>query len=54
MVFTFELGKTASVNFSTVWQYVESVTATDPKTVTFKLKTSPYNPNMVKNYLSTV
>src|SRR5690348_14461290 len=54
VVFTFELGKTASENFSTVWQYIASVTATDPATVTFKLKTSPYNPNMVKNYLSTV
>ncbi len=54
VVFTFELGKTASVNFSTVWQYIDSVTATDPKTVTFKLKSSPYNPNMVKNYIATV
>ena len=54
VVFTFGLGKTASVNFSTVWQYIDSITATDPKTVTIKLKTSPYNPNMVKNYLSTV
>ena len=54
VVFTFELGKTASVNYSTVWQYVESVTATNPTTVTFKLKTSPYNPNMVKNYMTTV
>ncbi|HEY7045489.1 MAG TPA: ABC transporter substrate-binding protein, partial [Nocardioidaceae bacterium] len=54
VVFTFELGKTASVNFSTVWQYIDSITAVDPKTVEFKLKTKPYNPNMVKNYLSTV
>jgi len=54
VVFTFELGKAASVTFSTLWQYIDSVTATDPRTVTFKLKTSPYNPNMVKNYLSRV
>ena len=32
VVFTFELGKTASVNFSTVWHYIDSVTATDPRT----------------------
>ena len=25
VVFTFELGKTASVNFSTLWQYIDSV-----------------------------
>jgi peptide/nickel transport system substrate-binding protein len=54
VVFTFELGKKASVNFSTVWQYIDSVTATDPKTIEFKLKTDPYNPNMLKNYLATV
>jgi peptide/nickel transport system substrate-binding protein len=51
VVFTFELGKTAAVNFSTVWEYIESVTAPDPRTVEFKLKAKPYNPGLVKNYL---
>ena len=51
VVFTFELGKTASVNFSTVWDYVDSVTATDPRTVEFKLKSKPYNPIFVKNFI---
>jgi peptide/nickel transport system substrate-binding protein len=54
VVFTFELGKTASVYFSTLWKYVDSVTATDPHTVEFKLKTDPYNPIFVKNFLSRV
>ena len=31
VVFTFELGKTAPVSYSTVWQYIDSVTATDPQ-----------------------
>src|SRR3954451_2313389 len=53
VVFTFELGKTASVNFATVWEYIDSVTAPDPRTVEFKLKTKPYNPGFVKNFLAT-
>ena len=53
VVFTFELGKTASVRYSTVWQYVDSVKATDPRTVEFKLKTKPYNPGFVKNNLAS-
>src|SRR3954465_2266896 len=35
VVFTFELGKTAPVTFATVWQYLDSVKATDPRTVEF-------------------
>jgi peptide/nickel transport system substrate-binding protein len=53
VVFTFELGKTASVTYSTLWDYIDSVKATDPRTVEFKLKTKPYNPRIVKNFLST-
>jgi peptide/nickel transport system substrate-binding protein len=52
VVFTFELAKTASVRYSTVWQYIDSVKATDPRTVEFKLKTKPYNPGIVKNNLA--
>ena len=52
VVFTFELGKTAPVNFATVWQYIDSVKATDPRTVEFKLKSKPYNPIFVKNFIA--
>jgi peptide/nickel transport system substrate-binding protein len=53
--FTFGLAKTnEGLWFSTVWQYVDSITATDPRTVTFKLKTDPYNPNLVKDYIANV
>src|SRR5215207_9656288 len=53
--FTFSLAKASEgLWFSTVWQYVDSITATDPRTVTFKLKTDPYNPNLVKDYINNV
>jgi peptide/nickel transport system substrate-binding protein len=52
VVFTFEIGKTASVRYSTVWEYLDSVTAVDPRTVEFKLKAKPYNPGFVKNFLA--
>src|SRR4051794_40310482 len=54
VVFTFELGKTAPVTFATVWQYLDSVKATDPRTVEFKLKSKPYNPIFVKNFIASV
>jgi peptide/nickel transport system substrate-binding protein len=55
VAFTFGLGKTSTgLWYSTVWQYVDSITATDPRTVTFKLKTKPYNPNLVKDYIANV
>ena len=41
VAFTFELGKTAPVTFATVWQYIDSVKATDPRTVEFKVKSKP-------------
>jgi len=53
VVFTFELGKTASVRYSTMWQYVDSITATDPRTVQIKLKSKPYNPVFVKGALAS-
>src|SRR5215216_7738479 len=52
VVFTFELGKTASVSFTTLWNYIDSVKATDPRTVEFKLKSKPYNPIFVKNFIA--
>ena len=55
VAFTFGLGKTSTgLWYSNVWQYVDSITATDPRTVTFKLKTKPYNPNLVKDYIANV
>ena len=54
VVFTFELGKTAPVTFATLWQYIDSVKATDPRTVEFKVKSKPYNPIIVKNFIASV
>ncbi len=54
VVFTFELAKDNSLYFSNVWQYVDSVTAPDPRTVQFKLKSKPYNPGSVKAAIATV
>jgi peptide/nickel transport system substrate-binding protein len=55
VAFTFGLAKTNDgLWYSTVWQYVDSIEATDPRTVTFKLKTEPYNPNLVKDYINNV
>jgi len=51
--FTFGLGKATSLPFSTVWEYVDSIEATDPRTLTIKLKSKPYNPLFVKNVLTT-
>jgi peptide/nickel transport system substrate-binding protein len=54
VAFTFNLGKGAGLYFSNVWQYVDSVEATDPRTVTVKLKAKPYNPGSVKDAISKV
>lgn len=54
VVFTFELAKKASLNYSNVWTYLESVVATDPRTVTFTVKKKPFNPNSVKDAISGV
>ena len=51
--FTFGLGKQTPLPFSTIWDYVDSIEATDPRTVTVKIKAKPYNPNFVKNVLTT-
>jgi len=53
VVFTFELAKTNSgLSWSNVWQYLASVTATDPRTVTFALKEKPFNPGQVKSAIA--
>ena len=54
IVYTFELGKETSTNYSSVWTYLDSITASDPRTVVFKLKTDPYNPGSVKDAIAKV
>ena len=46
-------GQETALSFSTIWHYVDCIEATDPRTVTFKLKAKPYNPGFVKNFLAT-
>lgn len=52
VVFTFEMAKKAALSYAPFWTYVESVTATDDRNVQVKLKKTPYNPDLVKQYLS--
>ena len=40
--FTFEIGKTAPVNISTVWRYLDSITQVDDQTLQFNFKTTLY------------
>ena len=54
VAYTYELGKKYDVNWSGVWLYLESVTAESDDTVTFKLKTDPYNRLMVLDSLQGI
>ncbi|HYP45909.1 MAG TPA: ABC transporter substrate-binding protein [Propionibacteriaceae bacterium] len=55
VVFTFELAKkNDGLYYSNVWQYLDSVTATDPRTVTFKLTQKTLNPGQVKDAMANV
>ena len=54
VAFTFNLGKGTGLYFSNAWQYLDSVTATDPRTVQFKLKADPYNAGAVRDAISKV
>ena len=54
VAFTFDLGKqTALYVLRRSGTTSTASTATDPRTVTFKLKAKPYNPGFVKNVLTT-
>ena len=53
VAFTFDLAKQTALSFSTIWNYVDSIEATDARTVTIKIKADPYNPGFVKNVLAT-
>ncbi|WP_375425172.1 ABC transporter substrate-binding protein [uncultured Friedmanniella sp.] len=52
VVFSYELSKQVSTSYSSVWTYLDSVTAKDARTVVFTLKDKPYNPGSVKDSLS--
>ena len=52
VVFTFDLAKQTPLSYSTVWDYVDSITATDARTITIKLKADPHNPGFVKSILA--
>ncbi|GIJ55288.1 ABC transporter substrate-binding protein [Virgisporangium aurantiacum] len=52
VVYTFELAKRIkTVHWSSAWEYLDSVTKTDDKTVTFKLSATRPNPGMTKTNL---
>ncbi len=51
VVFSYELSKDVSTSYSSVWIYLESVKASDPRTVVFTLKDKPFNPGSVKDSL---
>jgi peptide/nickel transport system substrate-binding protein len=53
VAFTFDLAKQTSLSFSTIWNYVDSIAATDARTVTIKIKSDPNNPGFVKNVLAS-
>lgn len=52
VVYTFELGKRQQLGYSSVWEYISSMTAPDAKTVVIKLNTKKLNPGLVKNTLA--
>lgn len=52
VAFTFDLAKKTALSFSTIWNYVDSIEATDARTITVKLKKNPNNPGFVKNVLA--
>ncbi|WP_026485749.1 ABC transporter substrate-binding protein [Caldanaerobius polysaccharolyticus] len=54
VVYTFELGKKYPVNWSSYWEYLDSVTAKDDYTVEFKVKSTNKNPLMVEEALESV
>ncbi len=54
VVYTFELGQRQSVNYSTFWDYVSSVTADDDKTITIALNPDKLNAGLVRQFLATV
>jgi peptide/nickel transport system substrate-binding protein len=54
VVYSFEIAKEVSASYSSVWTYLDSVTAPDPRTAVFKVKTDPFNPGSVKDAIANV
>ena len=55
VVYTYELAKSQSdVNYSTLFNYITSITATGDRSLEIKLNQSALNPGIVKNYLTTI
>jgi len=50
--FTFDLAKKVSVGYSNVWEYLQEVKATDPRTVQFIAKSKPLNLLAIKNAIA--
>jgi peptide/nickel transport system substrate-binding protein len=54
VVYTYGLAKSQSdINYSTLFNYITSITATGDRTLEIKLNT-PLNPGFVKNFLTTI
>jgi peptide/nickel transport system substrate-binding protein len=55
VVYTYELAKSQSdINYSTLFNYITSITATGDRTLQIKLNTAALNPGFVKNFLTTI
>lgn len=55
VIYTYELAKTNSdINYSTLFDYITSITATDDRTLEIKLNPERLNPGMVKNFVATI
>ncbi len=52
VVYTFELAKDVALSYSNIWDYLDSVTATDSSTVTFKAKSKPTNLLPIRNAIA--
>lgn len=54
VVYSYELGKRQSVEYSLFWDYVTAAEATDDLTVTFTLSKERLNLGLVRNFLTSV
>ena len=54
VVYSYELSKRQSVEYSLFWDYVTAVEATDERTVTFTLNQERLNLGLVRNFLTSV
>jgi peptide/nickel transport system substrate-binding protein len=55
VVYTYELAKSQSdINYSTLFNYIDSIKATGDRTLEIKLNAKALNPGIVKNYLTSI